>query len=138
MKAREWAPLFQGVEASDKPALEKYADLLKDYGEETNKLIAERTKTSKDDSVYPAAAAAVREQQSKWRAICSQVADLSEDMFNAVIELHCADFKKIEAAAAKKKEQDAAAAAKKDQQDNSGRKFGGNRGGRKFEKKKQQ
>jgi hypothetical protein len=113
MKAKDWAAKFQAVPASEQPALEKYADLLKEFGIETAELMNNRTRASKDASLFPAADAAIREQKQKWSSLCGHVSDLKLEMFDAMLDIYCPSYRKmavdhlkIKADADKKKQDD--------------------------------
>jgi len=105
MKAKEWVAKLQQVSTEgDVPVEERYAEFLKEYGEETANLLAERTKTSKPESRLPAAEGAVREQRNKFRSICA-VPLLTDALFDGLLATACPDYLKwVEAA--KKKAQD--------------------------------
>jgi hypothetical protein len=87
LKAKEWAEKFN----TGKPE-----EFLKDYAEETSKLIAERTKGSgvvtlsdgqtKTDTKPAVVDGVLREQRQKWQAICSKVGgSLTTEMFEVEI-----------------------------------------------------
>jgi hypothetical protein len=107
-KASEWAGKFLDAPVTDDQSPEvRYAGVLKEYGEETAKLFAERTKNSKPDSKFPAAEGAIREQKNKFRSICSRVPGLTNDIFEKMLDVAVPEYKQLVAAAeAAKKSQD--------------------------------
>lgn len=103
MKAVEWAAKFEAIPVSDAPPMERFADVLKEFGVETAELVAARTKGSKQGAELPAADGAVREQKSKFRAICGRVPALTEAMFDLLLATAVPNFAVWQAAAQKKK-----------------------------------
>ncbi len=103
MKATEWAEKFLAVPASEAPVEERYAEVLKEFGAETAELVAARTKTSKPETRLGAAEGAVREQKSKFRAICGRVPALTEALFDSLLTVATPDYLAWKAAAEKKK-----------------------------------
>lgn len=105
MKAAEWAVKFDAVPVSEAPVKERFADVLKEFGIETAELVANRTKTSKPESKLPAADGAIREQKTKFRAICGRVPALAEQMFDLLLKTAVPDYLVWQKAAQKKVEQ---------------------------------
>ncbi len=97
MKASEWANKFLMVPQTDglpeQTEEERYAEVLKLYGEETAKLFSDRTKSSKPESKLPAGEGAIREQRSKFRAVCNRVPGLSESLFDKVVDDSVPEYK---------------------------------------------
>ena len=95
MKAKEWVKKFESGE--------ELANLLKEYGVETAELVATRTKTSKPETMFPAAEGAVREQRVKFCAICTRVLTLKESMFDSVLATAIPEYDNWVKKAAQKK-----------------------------------
>lgn len=95
MKAKEWKVKFQEGNIDD---------MLKAYGEETAKLVAARTLNSKDDNKYPAAEGAIREQKTKFAAICSGVESITEAHFDVMVDAYVPEFNAWKQAALKKQQ----------------------------------
>jgi hypothetical protein len=102
MKAKDWVAKLQTVPESELPVEERFADFFKEYGEETAKLVADRTKTSKPETRLPAAEGAVREQRSKFRSICSSFPALNDALFDGILNSAVPDYQKWVQAAQKK------------------------------------
>jgi hypothetical protein len=138
MKAKEWVAKLQQVPEAELPVEERFAEFLKEYGEETAKLVADRTKTSKPESRLGAADGAVREQRNKFRSICSSFPTLTDAMFDAILSAACPDYLKWVAAAQKKTEEDKKKTEKQDVADYRKNRFGGGGGKPKPRYNKQQ
>ncbi len=91
MKAKDWVTKFQ----------ENKEDALKAFGEETSQLIKNRTMYSKPETWLSAADGAVREQQSKFRAISNKVEGLTDALFDLVLDV---EYKTRKLAQEKKQE----------------------------------
>ena len=101
MKAVEWIAKFEAVPVSEAPVGERFADVLKEFGVETAELVAARTKNSKPESRLPAADGAIREQKSKFRAICGRV-PITEALFDLLLITAVPDYIAWQTAAQKK------------------------------------
>jgi hypothetical protein len=121
MKAKEWVAKLQNLPESEQPVEEKFADFLKEYGEETATLVAERTKFSKPESKFSASEGAVREQRNKFQSICGSVTALKVEMFDAVLDKAFPEWKKMVEAQQKKQQQQK---KKEDDDHKDGRRFG--------------
>ncbi len=104
MKAKEWADKFRAVPATeeDVTAEIRYADVLAEFTKEIADLVAARTKGSTPETKYGAAEGAVREQQNKFRSICTNVPALAGVVYDALVGVAVPDFLKWKAAAEKK------------------------------------
>jgi len=100
MKSYEWAQKFSMSPPSDGTIEERYAEVLKEYGAETLKLLEDRTKFSKNK--FPAAQGAIKEQKNKFRSICGLVPNLTEAMFENVVDQYVPTFRYLEQAECKK------------------------------------
>lgn len=75
MKARDWLPKFK----------ENYEAASAAFKEETEKLIAERTKKSKEKYTAAAKQGALQEQRNKWRAIAYWLPELNDEAFERML-----------------------------------------------------
>jgi hypothetical protein len=106
-----------------KESPDNHAELLQAYGEETAKLVADRTKTSQPESKLPAAQGAIREQKNKFRSLCGMVPSLNESMFDALVYSAIPDFRNWEQEAKKLKD----SPSKQDDYRGKGRKYNNKR-----------
>ena len=106
MKAKEWIAKFEAIPISEQSVEERFAEALNEYGEETAKLVAARTKTSTPSSKFSAAEGAVREQQSKFRAVAAKVGGLNDTVFENMLNKAIPEYSMWRAAASQKKTQE--------------------------------
>lgn len=101
MKAKEWVEKLKNIPEGEQDRL---GDVLKQYGEETAKLVLDRTKFSKPETRMLAAEGVIREQRAKFRSICAQFPGLNESLFDGIIEGAVPDYNKWVQEAQKKAE----------------------------------
>ena len=105
MKAVEWAGKFEAVPESEASIQERFAEVLKEYGIETAELVAARTKNSNEKTKFLAADGAVRDQRTKFCAVCRRVPALTESLFDLILDAAVPDYKVWKAASQKKIEE---------------------------------
>lgn len=101
-KAKEWVAAYKTKD-----------EFITAYVAEIAKLVSDRTAKSLPETKYFAAEGAIREQKSKYVAICSKIVELNEASYDVMVELAVPELKQWKALTIKEvkqtKEDDVAA-----------------------------